>query len=113
MTFYVYRQNNSGGYFVKDENVSIHVIVEADTEEQANEKFDEILDGDSQYTTYCTCCGERWYGVDEIYETVEISDSLVEELKQHRYYSEAILYAADGTKKKIPWLVYGMYEYLQ
>jgi hypothetical protein len=113
MTFYVYRQNNSGGYFVKDENVSIHVIVEADTEEQANEKFDEILDGDSQYTTYCPCCGERWYGVDEVYETVEISDSLVEELKRHRFYDEAILYAADGTKKKLPWLVYGMYEYLQ
>ena len=39
MSFYVYRQNNSGGYFVEDENVGIHVIIESDTEEQANKKI--------------------------------------------------------------------------
>lgn len=113
MTFYVYRQNNSGGYFVEDENVGIHVIIESDTEEQANKKFDEILDGNSKYTEYCPCCGERWYGVDTIYEKVEVAAPLAEKLKQHRYYAEAVLYAADGTKKKIPYLIYGMYEYLQ
>ena len=113
MTFYVYRQNNSGGYFVEDENVSIHVIVEADTEEQANEKFDEILDGDSQYTTYCPCCGQRWGGIDETYQKVEVDSVVAEQLKKHRYYDEAILYMEDGTKKKIPWLVYGMHGYLQ
>lgn len=113
MSFYVYRQNNSGGYFVEDENVGIHVIIESDTEEQANKKFDEILDGNSKYTKYCPCCGERWYGVDTIYEKVEVAAPLAEKLKQHHDYAEAVLYAADGTKKKIPYLIYGMYEYLQ
>lgn len=30
MTFYIYNQNNSGGYFIEDENVSATVIIEAE-----------------------------------------------------------------------------------
>ncbi|CQR23787.1 hypothetical protein BN1356_00155 [Streptococcus varani] len=112
MTFYVYRQNNSEGYFVEDENVGIHIIIEAENEEQADVKFDEIIEQKSEYTDYCPCCGKRWCGVDETYENVEVDSIVAERLKQHRYYNEAILYLSDGTKKKIPWLMYGMYGYL-
>ncbi|MCY7059545.1 hypothetical protein [Streptococcus oralis] len=113
MTFYVYRQNNSGGYFVEDENVSAHVIIEAENEAQADIKFDEIIDKKSEYTTYCPCCGKRWSGVDETYQNVEVDSAVAEQLKKHRYYDKAVLYMADGTKKKIPWLMYGMYQYLR
>ena len=115
MTFYVYRQNNSGGYFIEDENVSSNVIIEAENEAQADIKFDEIIDKKSKYTNHCPCCGERWNGVDETYENVEVDITVAKQLKKHRDfdYDEAVLYMTDGTKKKIPWLRYGMYQYLR
>lgn len=112
MAFYVYRQNNSGGYFIEDENVGVHLIIEADTEAQADEKFEAIIDLKDKYSTFCPCCGHRWYGVDEMYDNVELTEEFVDELKEHKYYLEAVLHKADGTKTKIPWLMYGMYKYL-
>lgn len=42
--FYEFRQNNSGGVFEIDESrgISLHVIVEADTAEEANERAQRI-----------------------------------------------------------------------
>lgn len=113
MTFYVYDQNNSGGYYVQDDNVRSRVIIEAETERQANEKLFDILEQKAEYTFYCPCCGERWGSCFEYYENVEVTEVVAEQLKEHRHYTEAILYKEDGTKKKIPWLVYGMAEYLE
>ena len=63
--FYTYNQNNSGGHFDFDAKagVSHHVIIEADSEEQANDRaesiglyFNGVEDG-----LDCECCGSRWY----------------------------------------------------
>lgn len=64
MAFFEYRQNNSGGGFDIDESVgiSVLVIIEADSAEEANRKAEDIglyFDGDGD----CSCCGNRWYEV--------------------------------------------------
>ena len=67
-----FRQNNSGGYFRKP---AIHIFVEADTAEQANEVAASIegvyFHGVSSGID-CDCCGDRWRPV--FIETESTSD---------------------------------------
>jgi hypothetical protein len=61
--FYSFRQNNSGGFFKELENGMFHLIVEADSEEEANEIAQEngvYFDGCKEGLD-CECCGDRWY----------------------------------------------------
>jgi hypothetical protein len=62
MAFYTFDQNNTHGYFIKDEYLSEYVIIEANSADEANEKavalgiyFDGIEKG-----VDCECCGDRW-----------------------------------------------------
>ena len=60
MTWYHYRQNNSGGNFVGP----INVIVEADSAEHADVRAQDVagiyFDGIAAGRD-CGCCGNRWY----------------------------------------------------
>lgn len=62
--FYVFDQNNSGGSFITDSNLCHRIIIEADSEKEADEKALELgcyFDGvDSGMD--CECCGDRWNG---------------------------------------------------
>lgn len=63
--FYTFHQNNSGGQFIIDEEVSIYVIIEADDSYEANtlaQTHGVYFDGCS-YGQDCSCCGDRWYTV--------------------------------------------------
>ena len=60
--FYTYRQNNSGGSFDINDEVSLYVIIEADSATEANDiaeikglYFDGCEEGFD-----CECCGDRW-----------------------------------------------------
>lgn len=61
--FYLFTQNNSGGNFFVNDEVSVNVIIEADTAEEANlfaeEKGIYFNGCDKGYD--CDCCGDRWY----------------------------------------------------
>jgi len=59
MKWYTVSQNNSGGYFIQNDDVDQYVSVQASTKEEAEEKLEEIT---SSYSEYCNCCGERWCG---------------------------------------------------
>jgi hypothetical protein len=64
--WYSFRQNNSGGSFDYSESVgiSVTVYVEANSVEDANFRAEDIglyFDGAGD----CSCCGDRWYSVDE------------------------------------------------
>jgi len=68
MSFYEYRQNNSGGSFdVRPaDGISQYVIVEADDAKEADylaERIGLYFDGDGD----CSCCGERWSAQDSWY----------------------------------------------
>lgn len=60
--FYLFRQNNSGGQWVlsTEHGVGIVMHVEADSEEQANERFEAIGEKVRGFHWYCDCCGHRW-----------------------------------------------------
>jgi hypothetical protein len=54
------RQNNSGGYFIENEEVHCYVAVEEIDKARAINKFYEIV---RPYSSFCPCCGERWDGL--------------------------------------------------
>ncbi|HEX7646338.1 MAG TPA: hypothetical protein VF450_02885 [Noviherbaspirillum sp.] len=60
--FFHFSQNNSGGHFDEDANVSHHVIIEAESAAHANERAEECglyFDG-CDAGIDCSCCGDRW-----------------------------------------------------
>lgn len=65
--FYTYRQNSSGGSFRTQSGViSVYVIVEADSVEQADARAEAIglyFDG-VDLGRDCSCCGDRWYSAE-------------------------------------------------
>lgn len=92
--FYVYRQNNSGGYLIENDYVKSYIIVEANSKRDAQSKMEEIIVG---HNDFCTCCGERWSP-----ENPKEIDSLGElgHIVRQRIFSdnEYIVYHADRTK---------------
>ena len=59
--FYIYDQNNSGGSFIVNDDVTYNVIIEADSAEAADRKAEEIgIYFDDNYNIDCECCGTRW-----------------------------------------------------
>jgi len=120
--WYEFRQNNSGGSFAIDNDVTVHVLIQADSTLEANCKARDIgiyFDGVSNGQD-CECCGDRWYEADDAMEsftTYNWSDRF--EPRKHanvREYAQAvanadmwreegenptvILYYADGTVER-------------
>lgn len=94
--FYTSIQNNSGGYYIENEDVASAVIIEAADRESALEKLDEITE---DYHEYCECCGPRWeeYWVDEIGSPVpEIFGTTLDQVTR-----SVIVYYSDGRKVKV------------
>lgn len=112
--FYVFIQNNSGGYFVTDENIASEIVIEATDENQAAKRLIEIVDQKPEYTEFCPCCGERWYPEfnDGVYTHYLVSDGHLEEFEKERDGHEAVFYPLGGEHRRIPWVRYGMYKYL-
>lgn len=83
--FYVFDQNNSGGYW--DKVLGYKVIIEAENPRQANKLaevmgiyFNGVENGED-----CECCGDRWCEVDE-YDAIEPENLAkeLEDIKQHQ-----------------------------
>lgn len=55
--FYEFRQNNSGGYFDVNKNVSTLVVIEATSEQDAIDRLQPLIEDQSPS---CSCCGDRW-----------------------------------------------------
>jgi hypothetical protein len=67
LRWYEFRQNNSGGSFVMDDEVSIHVFIQAESADAANQKAEKVgiyFDG-CEDGSDCSCCGDRWYRADD------------------------------------------------
>lgn len=77
--FYIFDQNNSGGYW--DKVLGYKVIIEAENPRQAN-KLAEVMGiyfNGVDNGMDCECCGDRWCEVDE-YDAIE-PENLAEELE--------------------------------
>lgn len=65
--WYEFRQNNSGGSFQMDNDLTVHVLIQAASTGEANTKAQDIgiyFDGCSKGYD-CDCCGDRWYEADD------------------------------------------------
>lgn len=109
MPFFHFRQNNSGGQFVRDNDVDKHVIIEASDALGASLRARDIgIYFDGVYRGLdCDCCGDRWTRhVDgtptpQIYgETIELALLPL----QRRDYQNMVIHFADGTR------LYGHYS---
>lgn len=105
--FYCYGQNNSGGVFEITNDVTLNVVIEADSPDQADAKAEEIgiyFDG-CELGIDCPCCGDRWSPMydngEETHEAFlpaeDSADCLAwtEEGEPH-----TIVYFANGTVKR-------------
>lgn len=50
-------QNNSGGYYIENQDVAAYVFVQASSAQEALSRIESVLD---QYSEFCQCCGTRW-----------------------------------------------------
>lgn len=91
--FFTYVQNSVGGNYDVDNNVAQYVIIEADTEGNADKKLDSIIG----YNDYCECCGYRWQGIEDEYDIPSIYDSPVTEYVTLGNQKEYRIHYADGT----------------
>lgn len=55
--YYTAIQNNSGGYYIQNDEVDEIVVIEARNYAEATRKLDEIT---ASHSSYCQCCGPRW-----------------------------------------------------
>ena len=110
MNIYEFRQNNSGGSFDVNDNVTHRVFIEAKDKDAAIYKaltlgvyFDGVDEGID-----CECCGNRWHKPWHVHTSnsedkprEEIEDELQELANTYGWTTPDIyLYYADGTKKE-------------
>ena len=99
-TFY---QNNSGGYFIQNEDVDGYVIIEGDTLDEILDSAEEIFES---YREYCECCGERWndYLVDED-DLTDVPSIYGRSVYEYHYGFncdlKAIIYYKNGKRENI------------
>ncbi|HEM3569543.1 TPA: hypothetical protein U1317_001199 [Streptococcus suis] len=111
--FYVFDQNNSGGYFVIDENVSDTLVIEAHSEKEAADRLLKIINQKPEYTAFCPCCGSRWYPEHpDVYTRYWVTDEQKQEFEEESNGRQAMYYPLEGIHRFIPWARYGMYKYL-
>ena len=98
ITFY---QNNSGGYFIKNEDVDEYVIIEGNSEKEIYNKAKDIFEN---YQGYCECCGRRWdyWGTEENENEPTIYGESVYLFKDgFEMDAKAIIHRMDGSREKI------------
>jgi len=94
--FYTETQNNSGGYYLINDEVAEHIIIEAFTPDQANSILKDIV---ADHSEFCKCCGSRWNIYFNDFDGKPepmIYDSLIKDIKKE----SVIIYYLDGTIKK-------------
>jgi len=66
--FFVLTQNNSGGSFDVDDTICHRLIIEADSSKESDSIAEDLgvyWNGVDEGMD-CPCCGDRWYGSDEV-----------------------------------------------
>jgi len=107
MKLYNFNQNNSGGSFNINENVTYDVLIEAESYDVANYKAEEC---GIEFYVGCPCCGDRWnqaYDNDidnySVFEFIDKEAALnyFNNKTKGMFREECIIYFKDGTKERI------------
>jgi len=100
--YYHFSQNNSGGSFDidYDQGISINVIIEATSADEANARAEEIgLYFDGVYGERdCPCCGDRWGRVyeDDGTEEPSIYNKPVSKIEPDIFCSDVYIHHVNG-----------------
>lgn len=96
--FYTINQNNSGGYFIENDDVREYLIIEADSVDEANDKLYDIT---QDYSEYCSCCGKRWsnFNEDNGSEEPMIRYIPVDKVEEGVFRHSCIIYYKNGDKR--------------
>lgn len=98
--FLTMHQNNSGGYFIINDDVKHHVIIEGYDLWQIESIANNVL---ADYREYCSCCGVRWnryFDDEDLTEEPLVYDRSVYDYGSNRE-EEVIIYYLDGTKEVV------------
>ena len=99
LKWYYLDQNNSGGYFYRNEDIMECVFIQATSPKDAESRAEDIV---APYSSFCECCGERWsvwYTEKDGTEEPKIYGKALWELDADFFRSSAVLYYFDGTKR--------------
>lgn len=105
MKFYDFNQNNSGGYFIYNEEFGVGevMIIEAENYEMANAKLNMIGDEVDGFHSYCSCCGERWsekYDESDAEDFPHIYSNNLEKSELPSWCKAIYIHYANGAFKK-------------
>jgi hypothetical protein len=98
--FYTYGQTNSGGEFIidRENGIGVNIIIEADSDEEAESKFDKISDSRDDFFWSCSCCGPRWDEYDrEVNEVPSIRGKPVSTLKMDDWDFPTFIHFKNGV----------------
>jgi hypothetical protein len=106
MKFYAFTQNNSGGYFINNEEFGIaeFIIIQAESHNVAWEKLKSFEAHVPDLFDYCSCCGERWsdwLSESDGKSTPEIFGKSVYTLDKDIYRERCFVHFHNGTIEKI------------
>jgi len=97
--FFHVRQNNSGGYFINNDEVAAHLIIEARNAAEAESRMHEIT---APFSEYCPCCGERWYLSEDDDDGTDMPTIYGKPAEEYEdwFASSAVIHYYDGSKRK-------------
>lgn len=104
--FVTLSQNNSGGYFINDEDNGVceYLIIEADNYNEFKNKLNEIANKVDGFYDYCDCCGKRW-DIDEdcidFNNELLIYDESVYTINKQYFREKCFIHYKNGNIEKV------------
>lgn len=101
--FYTFYQNNSGGYFIKNDEYGIceTIIIQYYSMDDAREKLNNIGKNVPGFDSYCSCCGERWDDCDITpYDTPCIFGIPIDDAEEGWCRKRVFVHYLDGSLKE-------------
>lgn len=101
MKWFEFSQNNSGGYFIDNDDVCETVFIQARNAREAVNMAEILFE---PYSEYCGCCGERWsyyVGDSDGTDTPMIYGESIYEATAGMFREKCILRYADGRVERV------------
>jgi hypothetical protein len=110
--FYTFIQNNSGGYFIRNDHLDHYVIIEASSLHEAVDRaratgiyFNGTLDG-----VDCRCCGDRWvvtrdWDIHEVPQLGRVALDVSTATTERKWWvNSVVIQYVDGRVLYMPWV---------
>lgn len=102
LKWFCFHQNNSGGYFIVDDNVAHLVFIQGENAEDAIARSASILEESGE--DWCECCGERWYSylsIEDGKDVPQYAGIPLSEMAASLFIEEARLHYIDDKVERV------------